>query len=77
MDNSSHYNPLRDRQITFEPLALTIKGEDTQVVGYDVYVDEKQFYRVAAQTVAEALLKSGVEKPLKVEATNIKNQTLF
>jgi hypothetical protein len=51
-------------------LKRTVK--DSQKSGYKIYSSATEFIEVEAETASEAALKSGVEKPIKIEKTGLK-----
>lgn len=51
-------------------LKRTVK--DSQKSGYKVYSTANEFVEVEAETASEAALKSGIEKPIKIEKTGLK-----
>jgi hypothetical protein len=56
-NNKNNFSPL---QIPHQPII-------TQIAGYKIYTSESQFMVVEARMVAEAIRKSGVENPIRIE----------
>ncbi len=45
--------------------------------GYKIYTDKNNFQLVEATTVAEAMEKSGIKNPVKIEVAGVITRSLF
>jgi hypothetical protein len=45
--------------------------------GYRVYTDKDNFQMIPAQTVAEAIEKSGIKSPFKIEPAGVITKSIF
>lgn len=60
-------------QITFKTKTI----QEKSLRGYKVYKNSSEFVNVEAETASEAIEKSGVTNPYKLEKLGIVNKSLF
>ncbi len=78
MSTGQYYNPLRDRNVNFGRITLIEKVKGVDSIGfYKVYMDEKQYVLVQAETAKQAIIKSAIAKPYKIRKADDPSKTLF
>ncbi len=62
----------------FNEISLKIKTVPAKAKkGYNIFTDKDNFTYIEAETVAQALEKSGVKNPIKIEPAGFVNKSIF